>query len=74
MVTAVLEDGFRCPKEEQYNVDGTVVAHPTYPHLDCQKFYVCVDRTVPRLQACNQDETFNPVSGICEDYENVDLW
>ena len=73
-VPVVLEDGFQCPKEELYNDDGSVMAHPSYPHLDCQKFYTCVDGTVPRLQSCAEDQTFNPVSRICEYYEDVEIW
>jgi len=72
-VQIVLEDGFQCPKEELYNDDGSVMAHPSYPHLDCQKFYTCVDGTVPRLQSCAEDQTFNPVSRICEYYEDVEI-
>ena len=70
----MLEDGFRCPSERVFTDAGTEVTHPSYPHLDCQKFYVCVDGKVPRLQSCSEDHSFNPVSGVCEDYETVELW
>ncbi|KAK2719661.1 hypothetical protein QYM36_005219 [Artemia franciscana] len=66
-----LPDGFECPTEEVKDVRGLTEIHPKYPHEDCAKFYVCLNRIEPRLLTCDRFKVFNVEKSFCDDPENV---
>ncbi|KAB1728175.1 hypothetical protein FNE60_29965, partial [Klebsiella pneumoniae] len=68
---ARLPDGFECPTEEVKNSLGQVEIHPKYPHAECNKFYVCLNRIEPRLLTCDPFKVFNEETQHCEDAESV---
>jgi len=69
----IFEDGFQCPESRQLFADGYPVGHGRYPHpTDCQRFYVCLDGTTPRLHSCPAGNHFNPETRLCENPDNFD--
>lgn len=58
--------GFVCPNEAQ---DSTLqaVAHTLHADdSDCRKFYICINREVPRQAACDLGKVFSLETKICE--------
>lgn len=69
------KDGFECPKEQQVNAQGQIVAHPKFAHpTDCQRFYVCLNGVEPRDLGCQVGEVYNEESQRCDAPENVRGW
>ncbi|CAB3257229.1 unnamed protein product [Arctia plantaginis] len=66
------KDGFECPKEQQVNQQGQIVAHPKFAHpTDCQRFYVCLNGAEPRDLGCMVGEVYNEETQRCDAPENV---
>jgi len=66
----IVEDKFECPLATLEETEGKI--HPRYPHpTDCTKFYVCIDRTSPRLNRCGQRQVFNLDTLECDQPANV---
>ena len=46
--------------------------HDRLPHpKDCNLFYACLRKGLPRLNTCPRPKVFNPKSGFCDDKKNV---
>ncbi|CAK9818114.1 Protein obstructor-E [Anthophora plagiata] len=61
--------GFRCP-DELKSSDLREGIHLYRSHVDCQRFYVCVNGR-PRLQNCGKGRAFNEEINACDDVANV---
>ncbi|XP_017791184.1 PREDICTED: chondroitin proteoglycan 2-like [Habropoda laboriosa] len=61
--------GFRCP-DELKNPNLRDGIHLYRSHLDCQRYYICVNGR-PRLQNCGKGKAFNEDINTCDDAENV---
>lgn len=68
---------FECPNFKDVNGkrgirlrfgDHDRVPHPT----DCSKFYACLTNGQPRLSSCTAPLVFNPTTGFCTHYSQVE--
>lgn len=58
--------GFVCPNEAESGA-GQAVAHTLHADdSDCRKFYICINREIPREAACDLGRVFSLETKICE--------
>jgi len=68
---AAEEGGFVCPNDPQDNA-GQAVAHTLHADdYDCRKFYICINRSIPRKAACDLGKVFSLDTKICESPSKV---